>query len=47
MNATGLDVYIHSEAVDIIAQNHDKIGLLASDLLPRLWQLLIIELNQR
>ncbi len=39
INATRLAVYIHGKAADIIAQNHGKIGMLASDLLPILWQL--------
>ena len=39
INATRLGVYIHGKAADIIAQNHGKIGMLASDLLPILWQL--------
>jgi NAD(P)H-hydrate epimerase len=39
INATRLGVYIHGKAADIIAQNHGKIGMLASDLLPILWHL--------
>ena len=39
INATRLAVYIHGKAADIIAQNHGKIGMLAGDLLPILWQL--------
>jgi len=37
---TALAVYIHGKAADIIAQKHGKIGMLASDLLPIIWQLI-------
>ena len=37
---TALAVYIHGKAADIIAQKHGKIGMLASDLLPIIRQLI-------
>ena len=37
---TALAVYLHGKAADIIAQKHGKIGMLASDLLPIIWQLI-------
>jgi len=37
---TALAVYIHGKAADFIAQKHGKIGMLASDLLPVIQQLI-------
>jgi NAD(P)H-hydrate epimerase len=37
---TALAVYIHGKAADFIAQKHGKIGMLASDLLPIIQQLI-------
>jgi len=39
-NLTALAVYIHGKAADFIAQKHGKIGMLASDLLPVIQQLI-------
>jgi NAD(P)H-hydrate epimerase len=37
---TALAVYLHGQAADFIAQKHGKIGMLASDLLPIIQQLI-------